>query len=139
MLDEISSPPVVEPAGIITHYKTMTQKQALVRVLEIAPSTFGSDSNTKTAARAFFVIEWLHDMNWHPEAEAIHERVLTTPRLIDAFRNLEQNEPRAGKIQHEASFLNGIFGWGFQTGEWQATQGTPLVEELWRIITALPD
>jgi hypothetical protein len=117
----------------------MTQKQALTRVLERIPSSFGADSDTQAAERAFFVVEWLHDMNWHPEADALEERALAAPRLHAAFRALERDDQRTGTIEDHASFLNGIFGWGLETDDWRATQGAPLVEELWGIIIALPD
>jgi hypothetical protein len=112
----------------------MTQKEALIRALEIAERSFRDDSNTLTAARAGFVALWLEDMNWHPESGAIAERALATQRLKVPFEKLQHDIIRIGELQDIVSFFNSLFGWGLKTTEWRATQGAGLVEELWEII-----
>jgi hypothetical protein len=114
----------------------MTHKQALVRILEMAQRTFGDDHDTVTAMRAFFVVVWLDDMNWHSEAEAIAKRALAMPPLAKAFRRLEQDEPRV--LYDLVSTFNDLFGWAIQPDEWRAPRGAKLVKELWEVITTLP-
>ncbi|MGA2175581.1 MAG: hypothetical protein ABSH38_11430 [Verrucomicrobiota bacterium] len=116
----------------------MTQKQALARILEFAQRNITVDSNNAIAARAAFVILWLEDMNWHSEARALADRTLATPRLKAASEKLEQDDKRTGQLQDAVALFNWLFGWGLNTDEWRATQGSTLVEELWNIITALP-
>lgn len=114
----------------------MTQKQTLIRALDFAksPSDKGSPWNVM-AARAFCVIAWLHDMNWHPEADALETRVNSSPRLARALSNLAKDATRRLQLEHIASFvLNFMCGAGLAPTDWQTTAGAPLVEELWTII-----
>jgi hypothetical protein len=53
----------------------MTQKEVLTHALCFVESPYRGNEAAKKAARASCVIEWLHDMNWHPEADAIEEKL----------------------------------------------------------------
>jgi len=117
----------------------MTQKQALLRILDFAEWNATADRNSVIAVRAAFVILWLEDMNWHSEARALSARTLAAPRLKTAYENLERNDKLAGRIRDSAVSFNSHFGWGLNADEWRAAQGITLVEELWNIITALPN
>jgi hypothetical protein len=111
----------------------MTEKEALLNALVYVESSFANDG-VKKAARAFFICAWLEDKNWHPEVRALVERVNQNKYLRAAFAELEDDDRETSRLQHAVSLLNHIFGWGLAPAEWKATQGEPLVDELWHII-----
>lgn len=86
------------------------------------------------AAAAFFIIDWLHDINWHSEAQTLEERVASDRLLSHAYAKLETDEKATRRIHDAISLLNHICGWGLSPDEWQATAGQPLVEELWMLL-----
>jgi hypothetical protein len=112
----------------------MTEKEALVHALEYVEIRISGRGPKITAARAFFVLAWLEDINWHSEMSVLLERVRNTDYLNMAFKDLEENERETSRLYDAVSLFNHIFGWGLTTAEWIATKGTPLVEELWGII-----
>jgi len=117
----------------------MTQKDALTHALAFVDRSYRGNGATRKAARASCVIEWLHAMNWHPEADAIEEKLDSMAVGKQAMMEADTNGARARERDSIASFLNWLYGWGLETGDWGATKGAPLVEELWDIITTLPD
>jgi hypothetical protein len=117
----------------------MTQKDALTHALAFVDRSYRGNAAARKAARASCVIEWLHDMNWHPEADAIEAKLDSMPLGKEAVMEADMNGARARERDSIASFLNWMYGWGLETDGWKDTRGTVLVEELWGIITALPD
>jgi hypothetical protein len=101
-------------------------------LLRLALDFVGAQFDAKGAARAWCVIAWLSDMNWHPEAAAIEARARGTfgNSFVTFTAKFAESELIGGIIR----FLNRICGHGFKTSEWQATEGEALVNELWEII-----
>ena len=112
----------------------MTEKEALTRTLEYVESSFSGDMVKMKSARAFFVLAWLEDKNWHSEMQSLLNRVLETPYLNTAFKALEENDRETNRIYGAVSLMNYIFGWGLAAAEWKETQGPVLIEEIWNII-----
>lgn len=112
----------------------MTERAALLHALEYAESSFMNDGIKKKAARAFFICAWLEDKNWHAEMRALVERVSRTKYLNAAFKELEDDDRETTRLYHAVSLMNNIFGWGLATADWKATQGAPLVDELWNLV-----
>jgi hypothetical protein len=112
----------------------MTQKHILTRALDFAQLPFAGNICRVKAARASCIISWLHDMNWHAEADALEHRVGSMPHLARAFEEIKADHVRVSKLEYIASLLNCICGHGLEQDEWRATEGAALVEELWPII-----
>ena len=117
----------------------MTQKDALTHALAFVDRPYHGNGAARKAARAFCVIEWLHDMNWHPEADAIEAKLDSMAVGKQSMRDADMDGARAKERDSIASFLNWLYGWGLETRDWRGTRGAPLVEELWGIIASLPD
>jgi hypothetical protein len=115
----------------------MTQKDTLTQALAFVERPYSGNAAAKKAARASCVIEWLHDMNWHPEADAIEERLDSIAGGKQTMTQADENGARARERDSIASFLNYLYGWGLATEGWKETRGAVLVEELWALITAL--
>jgi len=115
----------------------MTQKDALTRALKFVDSSYCGNAVARKAARASCVIEWLHDMNWHPEADAIEEKLDSIAGGKKAMTEAEPNGAKASRRDTIASFLNYLYGWGLENEGWKETKGAVLVEELWALITTL--
>jgi hypothetical protein len=114
----------------------MTQKEALIRALKCAQSLYGGDAVKMKAARAFYIISWLDDMNWHREASDIMQKALATPNLNKAFDEVQADTDKIHLLDQLASIMNGIFGWSVRRDEWKATAGAKFVEELWALVCA---
>jgi hypothetical protein len=112
----------------------MTQKQLLMHALAFAESPYRKDTVKMKAARAICAIAWLRHMNWRPEADALKAKLHLTDGLAETVNELREISGRTDESDSIASFLNQIYGWGLETGEWQATEGAGLVEELWALI-----
>lgn len=112
----------------------MTQKEILMHALAFVESPYHDDAAAMKAARASCVIAWLRHMNWRPEAEEIEAKLRSTGGLADAVEKLGKRGGTTDECETIASFLNQIYGWGIETGEWRATEGAALVEELWGLI-----
>ena len=115
----------------------MTQKDVLTHALAFVEKPYSGNAAAMKAARAFCVIEWLHDMNWHPEADAIEAKLDSMAVGKEAMMEVEENISRTLERDSIASFLNWIYGWGLETDGWRETRGAVLVEELWALITTL--
>ena len=113
---------------------SMTEKNALMQTLEYVQGPFTGDIVKMKAARAFFIFAWLEDKNWHSEMRVLLERARNTDYLKTAFEALEEDGLETSRLYHAVSVMNYIFGWGLAPAEWSATQGEPLIEELWDII-----
>jgi len=118
---------------------TLSQKQALFNALIFAEANFAGDAVKMRAARTFFVIEWLDDMNWHPEAQSLEKRIRAMKYLNDAFAQLEADAKATQRLDAGVSLFNHIYGWGLTSSEWRADQGAELVDELWEMITNTAD
>ncbi|MGO8697879.1 MAG: hypothetical protein ACLQVY_09205 [Limisphaerales bacterium] len=116
----------------------MTQKEMLAHALSFVESPYRGNAPAMKAARASCVIEWLHDMNLHPEADAIQEKLDSLRSGVQTIMEADENGARARERGSIASFLNHLYGWGLETLDWNATAGAALVEELWALISALP-
>ena len=112
----------------------MTQKQLLMHALAFVESPYHGDAADMKAARASCVIAWLHHMNWRPEADLIEAKLRSTDGLAEAVQELAKRGGTTDECESIASFLNQIYGWGLETAEWQAIEGTTLAEELWGLI-----
>ena len=115
----------------------MTQKEALTHALAFVDMPYHGNAAARKAARASCVIEWLHDMNWHPEGDAIEEKLDSLAGGKQTMMEADENSTRARELHSIASFLNHLYGWGLETDGWKATAGAVLVEELWALITTL--
>jgi len=115
----------------------MKQKEVLARALSFVERPYHGDAAAMKAARASCVIAWLHDMNWHPEADAIEAKLDSMAGAKEAVMEADQNSARINERDNIASFLNWLFGWGLETDGWRETRGAVLVEELWALITTL--
>jgi hypothetical protein len=74
-------------------------------------------------------------MNWDPEADALQEKVYSIAGIKEAMLKADLDSARARERESMAFFLNRIYGWSLETGEWKETKGEILVEELWALIT----
>jgi hypothetical protein len=112
----------------------MSQKETLARSLEYATTNYYRNPEKVLAAKAFCVISWLHDMNWHGEADKMEAQALAAEDIKKDFKAFEANQVEAGKLHQIGSLLNHIFGWGLDHAGWKATGGDDLVAELWELI-----
>jgi hypothetical protein len=115
----------------------MTQKEILTHALSFVEQPYSGYAALMKAARASFVIAWLHDMNWHPEADAIQAKLDSMVGAKEAVMEADLHSARANERDSIASFLNWIYGWGLERDGWRETKGAVLVEELWALITTL--
>jgi hypothetical protein len=122
-----------QASGSAIKDSAMTQKNMLMRVLKFASAPYSKNVPVTKAARAFCIVSWLHDMNWHSEADAIEKRV--HERLADAWSQLEADTAATSKLHCAASLFNYVCGWGLARNVWLATQEAALVEELWGMVS----
>jgi len=115
----------------------MTQKQLLTHALSFVESPYHGDATAMKAARASLIIAWLRHMNWRPEADALEAKLGSTDCLAEAVNTLAKHSGETDEGECLGAFLNRIHGWSLATGEWQATEGAVLVEELWGLINTL--
>ena len=115
----------------------MTQKDIFTHALAFVQRPYHGNAAAMKAARASCVIEWLHDMNWHPEADAIEAKLDSIAGGKQTMMEADENGARASERDSIASFLNYLYGWGLETDGWKETKGAVLVEELWALINTL--
>ena len=115
----------------------MTQKQILIRVLDFAELPFAGDPSKAAAARAYCVIAWLHDMNWHVEARVLEARAESVV-MNAAFRRLAEDTERTAELEYIASLMAWIYGQSLAVDDWRGLEDAELVAELWNIINGTP-
>jgi hypothetical protein len=112
----------------------MTEKKALLLALEYVQPKLGQNSFYEKAAHACFILAWLQEKGLDEEVAELLERVNATAQLNESFMKITADELAVNQICRAVGLMNHIFGWGLVAAEWNATEGTPLIDELWSII-----